>query len=189
MLINKNVYFVHVPRTGGRYITNLFKINKHEVSLDAFNTKWKNKEIGHLTYPDYEVYLNFLKCTKFAVIRDPITRFLSAINSDVKLNKDTIDTMLSSQENLNLYLNNLIFNDDDNWYTPQINFLNYDVKIYKYENGLGDKFVEWINNNFNLKLEIFDARSFSEVFEINLTNKQKQYVENYYYKDFRLLNY
>ena len=115
MLINKNIYFVHVPRTGGRYITNLFKINKHEVSLDAFNTKWKNKEIGHLTYPDYEVYLNFLKCTKFAVIRDPITRFLSAINSDVKLNKDTIDTMLSSQENLNLYLNNLIFNDEDNW--------------------------------------------------------------------------
>ena len=44
-------------------------------------------------------------------------------------------------------------------------------------------------NNFNLKLETFDARSFSEVFEINLTNKQKQYVENYYYKDFRLLNY
>ena len=60
MLINKNIYFVHVPRTGGRYITNLFKINKHEVSLDAFNTKWKNKEIGHLTYPDYEVYFYLL---------------------------------------------------------------------------------------------------------------------------------
>lgn len=185
MLINKNIYFVHIPRTGGRFIKNLFKINNYQVYLNEFH-HWNNKEVPHLTYPDYEIYLNFLSCDKFSIVRNPIDRFVSAINSDAKLNSITIDKMLTNQENFNMYINNLIYNDDANWYAPQINFINYDTKIYKYENGLNTNFIKWVSDNFNLSLSILPNYVKSEK-KIDLTHKQKEYVENYYYKDFKIL--
>jgi hypothetical protein len=187
MLINKDIYFVHIPRTGGKYINILFKINNHQVRLNDFK-QWKNKEIPHLTFPDYEIFLNFLECKKFSIIRNPIDRFVSAINSDIKLNENTINKMLSNQETFNMYLNNLIFNDDSNWYTPQVNFLNYNTQIYRYEDGLNINFVKWVNDNLNLKLTIL-PNPVIDTKKIYLTTKQKQFVENYYYKDLKLLNY
>ena len=88
-----------------------------------------------------------------------------------------------------MYLNNLIFNDDSNWYLPQINFINYDTKIYKYENGLGTQFIKWLEENFNFKIEKYDSRPYENIYEINLSDKQKQFVKNYYYKDYKILNY
>ena len=189
MLINKNTYFIHIPRTAGKYITFLFKANNFVVTLDEFDNKWNNKEIPHLTFPDYEIFLNFLQCKKFTVVREPVDRFLSAINSDVKLNPSTLEKMFKDQETFNMYLNNLIFNDDSNWYLPQINFINYDTKIYKYENGLGTQFIKWLEENFNFKIEKYDSRPYENIYEINLSDKQKQFVKNYYYKDYKILNY
>ena len=100
MLINKSIYFVHIPRTGGRYIKELIKFNNHICILGDY-VQWNNKEVSHLCFPDYEVFLNFLECQKFTVVRNPIDRFVSAINSDVRLNEQTIDKMLMNQESLN----------------------------------------------------------------------------------------
>jgi len=187
MLINKSIYFVHIPRTGGRYVKELIKFNNHICVLGDY-VQWNNKEVSHLCFPDYEVFLNFLECQKFTVVRDPVDRFVSGINSDVRLNEKTINKMLKSQESLNQYLNNIIYNDLSNRYLPQINFLNKDIKIYKYEEGFEENFFKWSLNNLQLKLEqspeIILRRN-----EIDISNKQKQYVENYYYKDYKLLKY
>ena len=190
MLINNNIYFVHIPRTGGRFITDLFKINKHHVRLDSF-IFWKGQEVPHLTYPHYEIFLNFLECQKFTIVRNPVDRFVSAINDYYILNEKTIEKMFMNQETFNMYINNYIVNENNgNWFVPQINFLNYDVKIYRFEDGFEENLFKWIFDNLNIKINTTMMNNYnSKIKNIDLTNKQKQFVENYYYKDFKILNY
>ena len=128
MLINKNIYFVHIPRTGGRYVHRLLAENGHQVSVN--------------------------------------------------------------QESFNDYINNMIFNDYSNWYSPQINFLNKDLKIYRFEDSLGPTFNKWLEDNLNLKIkkEFHNNYDYSENL-VSLTEKQKELVKNYYYKDYKFLEY
>lgn len=189
MLIDKNIYFVHIPRTGGRYVSRLLKENNYTITL-GFNTYFKGKEVPHLSYPDYEIYLNFMSCNKFTIIRNPLDKFISAVSNDVCMNEKTLEKILLNQESLNNYLNNMIFNDNSNWYTPQINFLNKELKIYRFENSLGPVFNKWLEDNLNLKItnEYHDSYDYSENL-FTLTEKQKGYVKNYYYKDYKFLDY
>ena len=189
MLIDKDIYFVHIPRTGGRYVHRLLNENNYTVTV-GFNNFFKQKEIAHLSYPDYEIYLNFMRCVKFTIVRNPLDRFISAISNDIAMNERTLEKILSNQESLNNHLNNTIFNDSSNWYTPQINFLNKEVKIYRFENSLGPVFNKWLTDNLNLKItkEYHDKYDYSERL-FSLTEKQKDYVKNYYYKDYKLLDY
>ena len=180
MLINKNIYFVHIPRTGGRYVHRLLAENGHQVSVD-FTSRFKGKEVPHLTYPEYEIYLNFLNCTKFTIVRNPLNRFISAISNDVTMNDKTLEKILLNQES---------FNDYSNWYSPQINFLNKDLKIYRFEDSLGPTFNKWLEDNLNLKIkkEFHNNYDYSENL-VSLTEKQKELVKNYYYKDYKFLEY
>ena len=49
MLINKSIYFVHIPRTGGRYVKELIKFNNHICILGDY-VQWNNKEVSHLCF-------------------------------------------------------------------------------------------------------------------------------------------
>lgn len=189
MLIDKNIYFVHIPRTGGRYVHDLLVHNQYTTDLISFKEYFNDKEVPHLTYPDYEIYLNFLNCKKFTIVRDPVNRFLSAVSDDAKLNEDTILKMLESQQTFDMYINNLIFHDSTNWYVPQTNFLNNNINIYKFEDGLSDNFYKWLYETLDLKIhKPYNINNFTSN-KIELSNKQKQYIKNYYYKDYKLLGY
>ena len=69
-------------------------------------------------------------------------------------------------------------------------FLNKHIKIYRFENTLGPKFNQWIEDNFNLKIkkEFHNNYEYSENL-VHLTEKQKGYIKNYYYKDYKFLEY
>ena len=188
MLINKSIYFVHIPRTGGKHVKELFAQNNYDFVLGDY-LQWNNKETAHLCYPDYEIFLNFLECQKFTIVRNPLDRFISGISDDSRFNEETINKILVSQSSLNMYLNNIIFHDLANRFTPQINFLNNSIKIYNYENGLKENFFEWIKDNFNLQLKDVTALTAGHNFKIDLSNKEKQFIENYYYQDYKILNY
>jgi hypothetical protein len=58
MIINQKIYFIHVPRTGGRFIRDSLIKNNYNVQLYFYNVFYKGKEIPHLTYPEYEQFLN-----------------------------------------------------------------------------------------------------------------------------------
>ncbi len=185
MLINKSIYFVHIPRTGGKHVKELFAQNNYDFVLGDY-LQWNNKETAHLCYPDF---LFFLKYKNFTIVRNPLDRFISGISDDSRFNEETINKILESQSSLNMYLNNIIFHDLANRFTPQINFLNNSIKIYNYENGLKENFFEWIKDNFNLQLKDVRALNAGHNFKIDLSNKEKQFIENYYYQDYKILNY
>jgi hypothetical protein len=190
MIINQKIYFSHVPRTGGRFIKNTLIQNNHDVRSYFYNAYYREKEIPHLTYPEYEQFLNYIPLKSFAVVREPVDRFISMIKHNWTFNEAKINKMFRTQEDFNQTINGEILNASSNWYVPQINFINYDTKIWKFEDGFGEKWVEWMMNNFELKITEFPIKEKDYAINNISLNKDKiQYIKNYYYKDYKLLNY
>ena len=131
MLINKSIYFSHIPRTGGRYIYKT--ISKEHLCEHAdfdLGKLYRSREVPHLTFPDYEDYLERSIENKFAVIRDPVTRFVSQLRNSIF--KDKVESILRDQESLNKFINNALIDKDNigNWFVPQIKFLDYKTRLW-----------------------------------------------------------
>lgn len=196
MLINKNIYYVHIPRTGGRYISKIISDN---YLCEYYNFDegrlFKDKEVPHLTYPEYEKFLNCIPLKKFTVVRDPISRFISSLANSKFENQ--IETILKNQESFDKFISYSITDKQNigNWFVPQINFIDYKTKIWKFENGLKNNFFKWLQNNFDLLIQNktasteFFINKIDYKFKVDLTNKQKQYIKNYYYQDYKVLDY
>jgi hypothetical protein len=191
MIINQKINFIHVPRTGGRFIRDSLIKNNYNVELYFYNTFYKGKEIPHLTYPEYEQFLNYTPLKNFAIVREPVDRFISMIKHNVTFNQEKINKMFRTEEDFNQTINGEILISSSNWFVPQINFINYHTKIWKFEDGFGKKWIEWMMNNFEIKILEFPMKQQNDYVVDNFSlNKEKiQYIKNYYYKDYKLLNY
>tara|TARA_R110002126_G_scaffold115332_2_gene254011 strand:+ start:183 stop:761 length:579 start_codon:yes stop_codon:yes gene_type:complete len=192
MIINKDIYFIHIPRTGGRFLRETFKTNNCNLQNTNFNFLYRGKEAPHLTYPEYHQYLNYLPIKKFCVVRDPFDRFLSMIKSTWIFNEQKIEQIFQNQSYFNETLNNFCLNDQSNFFVPQINFIDYDTKIWKFENGFNLDFIKWIKENFNLELNTLAEKTNyinPNLNELYLNDRQINYVKNFYYKDYKLLDY
>ena len=69
--------FVHIPRTAGRFLVENFKRN--DFSIED-NNQWSTQdgvEISHFHRELYEKYLDVEDIPHFAVVRNPIDRFIS----------------------------------------------------------------------------------------------------------------
>ena len=191
MIINRNIYFVHIPRTAGRFIRNTLIQNGHNViQYGSYESHYRGKETLHLTYPEYHDFLNNYALKKFSIVRDPVDRFVSMINKNWMFNKEKIDKMFRSQEDFDQTISNEILNNPSNFFVPQVNFVDYNTKIWKFEDNFKDEFVEWMMYNFNIKID--KLGSSDEGVEMNkiILNKEKiKYIQNYYYKDYKLFNY
>jgi hypothetical protein len=114
------------------------------------------------------------------------------IKSTWVFNEQKIEQMFQNQSYFNETLNNFCLNDQSNFFVPQINFIDYDTKIWKFENGFNIDFTKWIKENFNLELNILAKKTNyinPNLNELYLNNKQINYVKNFYYKDYKLLDY
>ena len=191
MIINRNIYFVHIPRTAGRFIRNTLIQNGHNViQYGSYESHYRGKETLHLTYPEYHDFLNNYALKKFSVVREPVDRFISMITKNWMFNKEKIDKMFRSQEDFDQTISNEILNNPSNFFVPQVNFVDYNTKIWKFEDNFKDEFVEWMMYNFNIKID--KLGSSDEGVEMNkiILNKEKiKYIQNYYYKDYKLFNY
>ena len=92
---NKNIYFIHIPRTAGSYVENKlcekFKINKnwHDSNTEnLFGLEKINKNhyltLQHLTLNEIEKY-NFINSNEnnyiFTIIRNPFDRVITCIKT------------------------------------------------------------------------------------------------------------
>jgi len=142
------LYFVHIPRTGGRHIYNIFKkypIEDNSNPNDRFNGMLKM----HLPYPYYKTLYDFNDIKTFTIFRNPVDRILSAISYDVFINKTDIESIkkdivsyIEKQRNIHSYHNN--------FFTPQVNFLDENTSIWKFEDGFNDTFCKWVKDRFDL---------------------------------------
>lgn len=234
---NISIHHVHIPRTGGTYINELFKMN--DLILDYFwGTEWPNTDEMILSEKVDET-TNFLRSDtfmgidvrflhnpmyfelsddfknvdhRFAVVRDPYDRFISALAC----------SCLSSEQNYNLPRVLKDLEDRDyffkfmkimrekiiyrtNFFRPMVEFITEDTKIYKFENGLYENFLNWFEENFNIKL--LDGNADGKWIDYNLFREYgdsikgeilegieinpviKEYVKEYYAADYERFGY
>jgi len=192
MIIDDRVHFIHIPRTGGRFLRDSLLLNNYPLNHIDFKKYFKEKEVPHLTYPEYEQYTYYKYTEKFCIVRDPLDRFISMISDTWMLNEKKIDKMFKDQNYFNEIIDQICLQNESNWFVPQINFINYKTKIWKFEDKLDEKFINWLADNFNIKITIKANKLQwvnSNTNKITLNNKQIGYIKDYYYKDYKILNY
>jgi hypothetical protein len=121
-----------------------------------------------------------------------VDRFLSMIKDTWMLNEEQLDKMFKDQSYFDQTVNDICVNSNSNWFVPQNNFIDYKTKIWRFEDKFNVEFTNWLSYNFNLKLnKVADKLNFanSNLNKITLNNKQIGYIKDYYYKDYKILNY
>ncbi len=155
---NKLVFFAHVPKCGGTTIEKtLINNNIHLSFLNPTftkNTLWNNSSPQHIPASALAIiFKDGFFDSKFAVVRDPVSRFLSAYNHSKRHGKieeytnfeNFLSVLESSVRKDDSYFNYML----DNHYLPASRFIPPDSKIFYLEDGLEQVF-KWLENETNL---------------------------------------
>lgn len=170
-IYNKNLLFIHIPKTGGTYIEN--KLKKY----DKYNLfGYSNVFQSYLQHFTYIQYIEILKkeinvYNKFTIIRNPYDRLYSAYKQKFNNTSDPyLINMMKSYDFKDFVLNkleNLLINRHNNSYRgnithilPQTEFIKdcNNIKIILYENmneltdyiagfDINEQFEYYNNNN------------------------------------------
>lgn len=142
MLINNNIGFIHVPKTGGQSIENVLMQVYGVTRETALLCRNRDKKLGpprlaHLSQREYQQIYNYQPHLFFGLLRNPETRFLSEVNF-----------RSYTQEQAEIFLNKIQLSMVENDYKtgedyhrhimPQVDFFDFQqsaskISIFKYE--------------------------------------------------------
>ena len=199
---HKNIFHIHIPRTAGRYITNIFLGNKFQVNYMNYNEFYEGIEVPHLHYPLYNNLPDVKDSDHFTIVRHPFEKFKSALQVIIKVRDYPIEIYdkLKDKDWLFNFLEHSRVHRQyhQNHFRRQSDFISPKVHIYKFEDGFGVKFIDWMNDKFDLQLtrvnydfNVFHIPSESE----SLPNKAEidpvveDHIRDYYSKDYENLKY
>ena len=199
MIIDSRVYFIHIPRTGGRYVRKLLSNNFVTKYQDALR-QVKNEPLihSHWHYPLYLIRKKEMKDNSkfFTVIRDPFEKIMSQLKIEFQRNKNLFNLLKDKYfffDYVEEQRNSLSFHN--NWYRPQIDFVSKDTFVWHFSLGFENEFFSWLEKNFKLKIENKEKQDYEKFSEIDdpltissdLTAiKKNTYL--YYEKDYLLSN-
>jgi hypothetical protein len=194
------IFYIHIPRTSGRYLKELFIKNGFDSKYHEFS---RSDEIfgilpTHLHYPLYNKYLNVFDIEHFTVVRNPIERIWSALDITYKIHKP--DNFFKNLENKSWFFDYINYERSigsyhNNWFMPQYDFISHKTHVYKYEHGMDESFVKWFNKTFSQKIIKFDVDYYKMKPEIKneekykITRKIKNNIKDYYIDDFKKFGY
>jgi hypothetical protein len=152
----KRFLFIHIPRTAGRFIgANLLK-NDCECEQGEGDSLWvmRNQvELSHYHREYYEKYLDVEDIPHFAVVRNPIDRFVSGSSVLVM---DYGKNLIIDKQFLNYNIKGYGSNTYRNVFRPQIEFVSDNTHIWKYEDGIGKEFVSWLSGILGIDFSFDD---------------------------------
>ena len=200
-------FFIHIPRTAGRFLLENFRENgyniEHHLTKKIFNWSIKEKkerdnylgtptegvEILHTHYPLYSKWKSIKGLSSIAVVRNPIDRFFSASWSySTVASQSSFEDWTTYESIVSQY--RLI--NTANWWRPQHEFVSPHTKIWKYENGFGEKFCDWINNilpiNFSIKTQTYLQEDYDQP-GLMKTTALINNIKKFYRQDFEKFDY
>lgn len=195
------IYFIHIPRTGGRFVKKIFDKNDFQIFHNNYDQSIYGISQQHLHYPLYEWLEGVLELNTFTIIRDPFERFCSATHciihelySAEEINNivENLETK-SGLENFIGY-HSAITRYNSNWFRHQKQFVSSNTKIYRYENGLNENLINWINSRFKIKL-VYKPFSYdgSDVeLKMNILKENKKIeslIKDFYKEDYDFFDY
>ena len=160
----KRFLFIHIPRTGGRFIeVNLEKNGWEMEPIDQYGVPHYQHafidecEIAHFYRDLYEKHCDIEGIPQLAVIRNPVDRFISAstyfrtlYGSKVQQRMEDYDEFISVIENFHKDLDV----ETINWWRPELDYLTDKTYLWKFEKGLGDDFGNWMSEKLGVPFEI-----------------------------------
>ena len=159
----KKVFFAHIPRTAGRYVdANLLWRNNFEwdeIHLDTGKgvmTDLHGAEIAHWHKDIYEEHLNVKDVPNFSIVRNPVDRFISGSVYLKRLYGNDSQELFEDENLFFSMIANIPMMDPSfsaNWFRSQIDFMTDRTKIWKYEDGMGENFVNWLGDLIGVDLK------------------------------------
>ena len=194
---NNSCYFIHIPRTGGRYVSSLFE-SVSNINCEHHKIHQKRIygiDVTHLHYPLYNDLLHVNDLPHITVVRNPFDKFNSCIANMHKIHEIDYNLKLNSYENFLDFVNIEISIQSyhNNWFLPQNMFVSPKTHIWKYEWGFDKKFVTWVFNKTKIKLTLQDVNY--EKFDGETKEKYildgriKNYIKKFYKKDYKKFKY
>lgn len=143
----KRLHFIHIPRTGGRFIDKNLLVNGFKQEHSTQGTI-EGSDIIHLHRELYEKHLDVKGIPHIAIIRNPIDRFISS-SIFLKRMYGDIQEAMEDPIMFSTMIQNFPLPDEyttPSWLRPQSDFLTQDTHVWKFEDGFYDEFDVWMSN-------------------------------------------
>ena len=187
----KRFLFVHIPRTAGRFLEENFKEN----GFEAEQILWKSVDGIEIAHFHNELYLKHFddlgSIPHFTIVRNPIDRFMSCSIFLTRMYGDDIQEMMEDPMMFSSMLDNFPLTQAVNWFRPQMDFLTDDTNIWKFEDGFGSDFDEWMSEilgvEYTTKDVTYNELSTNETKKLEKTDKLVNNITALYRKDIEQL--
>ena len=189
----KRFLFVHIPRTGGRFIEVNLEKNGWEVEpIEQYGIPHyqhsfiEDCEIAHFHRDLYEKYCDIDHIEQIAVVRNPVDRFFSASTYFMQMYKPDIQEKL--EDDFANVLDNFPHSETLNWWRPQLDFITDTTHIWMFEDGLGTDFGYWMSEKLQVPFDIdkyaeYPMNKFEVTFKLKRTPKLIENIKEYYKED------
>ena len=157
----KRFLFIHIPRTGGRFIEVNLEKNGWEVEpIDQYGIPHyqhsfiEDCEIAHFHRDLYEKYCDIEGIEQIAVVRNPVDKFFSASTYLITVYGKEIQEKLEDYDEMVSIIENFPMSETLSWWRPQVDFITDTTHIWKFEDGLGTDFGDWVSDKLGVPFEI-----------------------------------
>ena len=148
--------FVHIPRTAGRFFQSNLKENNFRLEHNA-NGSIDGIEVLHFHRELYEKYLNVSEIPHISIIRNPIDRFFGASSFIKRMYGEDVQSLMEDEIYFFSMLENFPLTESVNWYRPQVDFISEKTHLWKYEDGFGKDFEEWVSNILGIPFKVYNV--------------------------------
>ena len=187
----KRFLFVHIPRTAGRFLEENFKEN----GFEAEQILWKSVDGIEIAHFHNELYLKHFddlgSIPHFTIVRNPIDRFMSCSIFLTRMYGEDIQEMMEDPMMFSSMLENFPLTQAVNWFRPQMDFITDDTNIWKFEDGFGSDFDEWLSEILGVQYKTKDVPynelSTNETKKLEKTAKLVNNITALYRKDIEQL--
>jgi hypothetical protein len=193
----KSFLFVHIPRTGGRFVEHNLQAKgwvwDQRLGLDKKYKSHEGVELAHFHREYYEKYHDVDDMPHICIVRNPIDRFISASIYLMQAYGDDIQELMEDEMYFNSMIYNLPLNESYNWYRPQVDYVSDKTHIWKLEDGLGKEFSDWMSDIIGVDIQMDDSIKYYKFpYEDNKLKKTDALIERikiFYRKDFTAFGY
>jgi len=187
----KRFLFVHIPRTAGRFLEENFKENGFEPE----QILWKSVDGIEVAHFHNELYLKHFddlgSIPHFTIVRNPIDRFMSCSIFLTRMYGEDIQEMMEDPMMFSSMLENFPLTQAVNWFRPQMDFITDDTNIWKFEDGFGSDFDEWLSEvlgvEYSTKDVPYEKLAYGETKKLEKTAKLVNNITDLYRKDIEQL--
>jgi hypothetical protein len=175
-------FFIHIPRTAGRFI---------EKNLESQGWVWDDKinvsnmyqsvggiELAHFHREYYQQYLDVKNIPHVSIIRNPIDRFISASFFITHIYGNDIQKLMEDSTGFFSMIENYPISESRNWFRNQVDFLSEDTHTWKFENGFGNNFSDWLSGVLEVEVSMDSNLKYTQRNESNKLDRTPALIDN-----------